>query len=276
MKYLIKSGIAIFVLVLFFIVLQPTNRMLKAQVMKETEALFSNAASFEGKKFSYTQLDELPKPAQRYFKSVLRDGQHYIQCVRLRHGGRFKAGVDKNWTDIIGEQYFTSATPGFLWVGKTSLFTARDMYIRNQGRLIVKLFSLIKVVDEEGKHIDQGELLRWLGESVWFPTNLLPRENLEWSPLTDTSARVTFSHQGLSVYYDVFFNENDEIVRLETERYMEKGRLEKWFGELSDYREVNGMKIPMHIQASWDLKEKTHTYADFHIQTIEFGVPERF
>jgi len=57
---------------------------------------------------------------------------------------------------------------------------------------------------------------------------------------------------------------------------MEKGRLEKWFGELSDYREVNGMLFPMHIKASWDLKEKTHTYADFQIQTIEFDVKERF
>ena len=276
MNYLKKSGIAIFVLVMLFMVLQPTNQMLKAQVMKETEALFSNSATFEGKTFSYDQLEGLPAPVQRYFKHVLPEGQPYVESVRLKHDGRFKSGVDKDWAAIKGEQYFTSATPGFLWVGKTSLFTARDMYIRDQGRLVVKLFSLVKVVDEKGSHVDQGELLRWLGESVWFPTNLLPRKNLEWSPVNDTSARVTFTHNGISVYLDVFFNENDEIVRLETERYMEKGRLEKWSGELSDYRDVNGIKTPMHIQASWDLKEKTHTYADFQIQTIEFDVPERF
>ena len=276
MNYLKKSGIAIFAATLLFIMLQPAKRTVNAQVMKETETHFSNATSFEGKKFSYDQLEGLPAPVQRYFKHVLPEGQPYVETVRLKHDGRFKTGVDKDWTDIKGEQYFTSATPGFLWVGKTSLFTARDMYIRDQGRLVVKLFSLIKVVDEKGRHVDQGELLRWLGESVWFPTNLLPRENLEWSPISDTSARVTYTHNGISVYLDLFFNEKDEIARIETKRYMEKGRLEKWFGELSDYREVNGMKIPMHIQASWDLKEKTHTYADFQIQKIEFDVPERF
>ncbi|MCF8309518.1 MAG: hypothetical protein K9I68_10965 [Bacteroidales bacterium] len=276
MKYLKKPWIIILALGILFIISQTGNKMANAQNNNDVMALFSNAATFEGKTFSYDQLEGLPAPVQRYFKHVLPQGQPYVESVRLKHDGRFKSGVDKDWTDIKGEQYFTSATPGFLWVGKTSLFTARDMYICDQGRLVVKLFSLVKVVDEKGSHVDQGELLRWLGESVWFPTNLLPRKNLEWSPINDTSARVTFSHNGISVFLDVFFNENDEIVRLETERYMEKNRLEKWSGELSDYREVNGMKIPMHIQASWDLKEKTHTYADFQIQNIEFDVPERF
>jgi len=276
MNYLKKPGIAIFVVALLLIILQPTKRILKAQVMKETEVLFANSGAFEGKKFSYDQLEGLPAPVQRYFKHVIPEGQPYVESVRLKHNGRFKSGVDKDWTSIKGEQYFTSAKPGFLWVGKTSLFTARDMYIQDKGRLVVKLFSLIKVVDEKGSHVDQGELLRWLGESVWFPTNLLPRENLEWSPISDTSARVTFSHNGIFVYLDLFFNEKNEITRVETERYMEKGRLEKWFGELSDYREINGMRVPMHIKASWDLKEKTHTYADFQIKTIEFDKKEPF
>ena len=276
MKYLKKPWIIILALGILFIISQTGNKMANAQINNDVKALFSNAATFEGKTFSYDQLEGLPAPVQRYFKHVLPQGQPYVESVRLKHDGRFKSGVDKDWTDIKGEQYFTSATPGFLWVGKTSLFTARDMYICDKGRLVVKLFSLVKVVDEKGSHVDQGELLRWLGESVWFPTNLLPRKNLEWSPINDTSARITYSHNGISVYLDVFFNENDEIVRLETERYMEKNRLEKWSGELSDYREVNGIKIPMHIQASWDLKEKTHTYADFQIQNIEFDVPERF
>jgi len=119
MNYLKKSGIAIFAATLLFIMLQPAKRTVNAQVMKETETLFSNATSFEGKKFSYDQLEGLPAPVQRYFKHVLPEGQPYVETVRLKHDGRFKTGVDKDWTDIKGEQYFTSATPGFLWVGKT-------------------------------------------------------------------------------------------------------------------------------------------------------------
>jgi hypothetical protein len=40
------------------------------------------------------------------------------------------------------------------------------MYISDKGRFVVTLFGLIKIADGKGPSFDQGELLRWLGESV--------------------------------------------------------------------------------------------------------------
>ena len=68
--------------------------------------------------------------------------------------------------------------PGFIWKGTTSMFVARDMYISGKGRLVVSLLSLYKIMDAKGENYNQGELLRWLGESVLYPTNLLPDERL--------------------------------------------------------------------------------------------------
>ena len=62
--------------------------------------------------------------------------------------------------------YFTTYTPGFIWKGTTSVFTARDMYIAEKGRLVVSLLSLINVVDATVEQYNQDELLRWLAESV--------------------------------------------------------------------------------------------------------------
>lgn len=58
------------------------------------------------------------------------------------------------------------------------MFIARDMFITDKGRLIVSLFSLYNVVDVKGAQYDQGELLRWLGENILYPTNFLPSERL--------------------------------------------------------------------------------------------------
>lgn len=45
------------------------------------------------------------------------------------------------------------------------MFTARDMYLSNHGRIIVTLFSIYNIVDEKGKEkYDMGEVLRWLTE----------------------------------------------------------------------------------------------------------------
>ena len=94
--------------------------------------------------------------------------------------GQFKTGIDKNWITIKGEQYATTEKPGFIWKGTTSMFVARDMYIAEKERMVVSLFSVFNVVNAKGDVYEQGELLRWLCESVMYPTNFLPSNRLSW------------------------------------------------------------------------------------------------
>ena len=68
--------------------------------------------------------------------------------------------MKKDWINITGEEYFTTEKPGFIWKGNTAMFTARDMYLYDNGHFIVSLFSLINVVNVHGEQYNQGELLR--------------------------------------------------------------------------------------------------------------------
>ena len=150
------------------------------QFSKEVKELFSQSESISEQKFHKFQIDNLPEPVQRYFNHILKEGQPYISYARIKHDGQFKAGFDKDWVNITGEQYATTGKPGFIWKGTTSMFVARDMYISDKGRLIVSIFSLVNVVNAKGENYNQGELLRWLGESVLYPTILLPGNRLVW------------------------------------------------------------------------------------------------
>jgi hypothetical protein len=245
------------------------------QFNKEVKTLFSQSENSENI-FSYSQLQGLPEPVQRYFRHVIKEGQPYISYVRLMHDGQFKTAPKKSWVNIKGEQYFTTAKPGFIWKGSTTMFTARDMYISNKGKLIVSLFSLFKIAGGQGEKYNQGELLRWLAESVWFPTNLLPNENLQWKPVDMHHAHLVFTYKGLSLQYLVTFNDKDEIAQLETKRYMNEKSLETWIGKVSDYREKNGIIIPFTIEAIYRLKKGDYSYAKFNVKRIEYNVPKRF
>ncbi|MEQ9442999.1 MAG: hypothetical protein RIG62_28435 [Cyclobacteriaceae bacterium] len=236
--------------------------------MQDIERLITQRNEHIPSRFTYEQLEELPEPVQRYFRYVLPDGYPYISRIYLKHRGRFKTGPQQAWTPIAGEEYFTTDPPGFIWRGQTRLFTAYDQYITHRGQLLVRLFDLLKVVDTQGEHINQGELLRWLGESAWFPTNLLPSRYLRWSPHTTHSAKLSFDYHGLSVYYLVYFNEQGEITRLETERYMSHNCMESWVGELSQYQLWHGVRIPTVIKATWKLSEGDYTYAEFLLKDI--------
>ena len=175
---------------------------------KEVTQLFAESKNISAKQFTFKQLEGLPEPVERYFRHVLKDGQPYISYVRLTHNGQFKTDLKKDWVNITGEQYFTTEKPGFIWKGTTSMFVARDMYIANEGRLIATILSTINVADIHGKpQYNESELLRWLAESIWFPTNLLPSERLKWSAIDSTSAKLTFKYKDLSLFYIITFND---------------------------------------------------------------------
>jgi hypothetical protein len=131
-------------------------------------------------------------------------------------------------------------------------------------------------VDAKGEQYNQGELLRWLSESVWFPTNLLPSENLMWAAIDNSSAKLTFSYNGLSLFYIVTFNDKGEIVQMETKRYMGEKRLETWIIKPDKYEEINGILIPTKAEVFWRLKERDFSYARFRVQKIEYEKPEKF
>ncbi len=274
MKILTIIVLSIIVIVVIAIIIG--NYYLSIQFKTEIEKLFSLSNNISNKTFSHEQLSGLPEPVQRYFKHVLREKQPYISYVRLRHNGQFKTDLKKDWIAIEGEQYYTTERPGFVWRGKTSLFTARDMYLADKGSLTVLLFSLFKIVEGEGEEYNQGELLRWLGEGVWFPTNLLPSEYLQWSPIDSNSARLIFKYKELSLFYTVRFNKQGEITELETKRYMSKDKLETWVGKASDYKEINGVVIPTKIEAIWRLKTEDFSYAKFNLKNIEYNRPEQY
>jgi len=242
---------------------------------KQIKQLFSSSAT-STKFFRHSQLEGLPPPVQRYFRHVLKQGQPYINFVRLRHGGKFKTGVGKKWVNILGEEYFTTNTPGFLWQGKTNTLTAKDYYIKGKGGLDVGIFDIYSVISGRGSKYNQGELLRWLGESVWFPTSLLPNEYLTWEPIDNSTAKLVFRYRGLQVYYKVSFNEMNEIAQLETRRNMGDSGLKTWIAKLSGYLNKNDVVIPHAIIAAWQLKQGTLYYADFKLTSIDYGIPKAF
>jgi hypothetical protein len=238
--------------------------------------LFSQSGSFKDKIYKQEQLENLPAPVQHYFKVALKDGQPYISQLRLKQSGTFKTAVNKEWMDIKGEQYFTAAPPGFVWFGKTRMFNAHDSYINDSGNLSVYLLGFIRIVNSSGNATNQAELLRWLGESVWMPTNLLPGKNINWSAIDDSTAKLIFTGDNLSVWYLVHFNKQGQITSMETERYMEENRLEKWTGNLSNYQDVNGVTIPLDIEARWNLAEGDHIYARFHVEDLQYNLPQKY
>jgi len=253
------------------------GRLLVArQTRRDVAHLFSLADTGPVSTYDPAQLADLPAPVQRYFRHVLKPGQPYLRSARLRHDGQFKTDLKKDWIAITGEEYFLANTPGYIWIGSTTWFSACDQYVAGRGSLTARLLGVLPVVRGSGPSYDQGELLRWLAEAVWFPTILLPGGPAVWSPIDDNSATLTLTDHGQTVSCQMHFNGQGEIVRGQAQRYSDETHLSTWVGHLSDYRNMHGLRVPTWIEAAWVIDGEEKPYARFILRDIEFDQPQAY
>ncbi|MDB5241376.1 MAG: hypothetical protein JWP57_2001 [Spirosoma sp.] len=243
------------------------------QARRDVANLFLSANTGLVRNYDPAQLADLPAPVQRYFQHVLIPGQPYVRVARLRHDGQFKTDLKKDWIAIRGEEYFLAGTPGYLWIGTTSWFSACDQYVAGRGSLTARLLGVLPVVRGSGPSYDQGELLRWLAEAVWLPTSLLPGGQAIWSPIDNDSATLTLTDHDQTVSCLMTFNGQGEIVRYQAQRYSDETHIKTWTGQLSDYRQLHGMRVPTRAGAAWVIDGEEKPYARFTLRDIEYDQP---
>jgi len=254
-------------------------------IKNDIERLFSISKPISNKTFLSEQLKGLPEPVQRYFAFSLEEGQQYVTYVKLKHTGDFRQYENQKWMPIEGEEYFTTETPGFIWIGKISLLpivwiTGIDKYLEGKGTFQIKLWSTITISDApRGMELDESELLRWLAEAPLFPTALLPSSYLQWEPMDSDSAKAVIDCSGTKVEALFHFDKRGEIVQINTDRYRAVGNSfvkGKWLGHYSNYVLAKNMMVPRDINVSWNTEAGNFTYARFKIEDLQYDDPVKY
>jgi len=108
----------------------------------------------------------------------------------------------------------------------------------------VRLLGAVPIAGGTGPAYDQGELLRWLVESTWLPTALLPGKYITWTAVDDQSARLALTHRTQAVSCLVRFNEQDEIAEWEALRQINEATRWPWVCCFQHYQARHGVLIP--------------------------------
>lgn len=230
---------------------------------------------------NFEDLSGLPNQVQKYFKLVLEDGAPIINRASItQHGGfRVKPG-SVEWLEMNTTQIFTTDSRGFVWnatIEMVPLVNIRviDSYITGKGAMKGKILSLITIINENDKtELNKAALQRYLAESVWFPTALLPSQGVKWTEIDGKKAMATINDSGITVSLDFEFNEMGEIIGVYTkERYREvngKYELFPWRGKFSTYIDIQGYRIPSVGEVTWILEEGTFPYWRADLTKVEY------
>src|ERR1043165_4934092 len=99
--------------------------------------------------------------------------------------------------------------------------TGRDRYFDGDGAMDMLAMSLVPVVHARGPEVNQGVLLRYLTESVWFPAGLLS-PFITWRAIDSMRAEATLEYLGTRASATFTIDAVGAVVLAEAERYREE------------------------------------------------------
>jgi len=256
-----------------------SDRRFEKRAREEIAGLLAANSTREQGVITPEDLAGLPEPVQKWLKRSGVVGRERVHTVFLKQEGMMQLEPEQAWMPVEAEQYFTVESPGFIWKAKVKMnplmfFTGLDKYCQGHGSMQIKLLSLIPVVDAQGTEIDQGTLVRYLGEIIWFPAAALS-DYLQWEEQGPNAARVTMSYGGITASATFDFTEQGDVVGFSTMRYREvKGQysLEKWGARITGYREFNSLRIANEGEVIWYLPEGEFPWYRFRITQLEYNV----
>jgi hypothetical protein len=224
------------------------------------------------------QVQSLPEPIQRYLNYAQVVGKESIRAVRLRQQGVMRTQPGQKWLSFVAQQYFTTTPPAFLWHATMRLFpfawiAATDRFTGGHGNMRIQLMSIIPMGNARGPEMDQSEMQRYLAEMIWFPTAWLS-DTIEWQAIDAHSVKATMRASGVKAAVVLHVNEQGQLTQVTADRYKEEHGhylLAPWSGQVDEYQEVEGMRIPTRIAITWHLASGDFTWFRCKITQIEYN-----
>ena len=196
---------------------------------------------------------DLPEPARRYFNFAIAPGTPLLTVAEIDMGGEFSLGTrdNPNYQPMEARQILAAPT-GFVW--KVRLPGVVPVSGSDTGSWTrFRVLGLIPVARMGGEpNHARAAYGRYVAEAVfWTPAALLPGPDVVWEAVDQDTARVTMSHNDLSQAVDIQVDAEGTVqfMRWSDANPEREHRLQPFGGQLSDFREVQGFRIPFKVEA---------------------------
>lgn len=212
--------------------------------------------------YAESEVTDLPDPVQRYFQSVLRNGQPMIRTARLTQQGEFLVKErPPRWGAFSASHLAAVSPPSFDWDARIAWAPGvkvfvRDAYLAGAGLLHAAAFGVLTLTRQHGtRELAEGELMRYLAETPWYPTALLPGHGVSWTAIDDSSARATLTDNATTVSLDFTFDDDGLITGVwSSARYRDVNGSPTpmpWQGRFGRYEVHSRIRIPARGEVAW-------------------------
>jgi len=247
--------------------------VLERRMAGEIDGLLADGQPAGSATVSEADLGRLPEPVRRWLRYSQVVGTPPPTTVRLRQKGDFQL-EGRGWTPYQAEQYFTTTPPGFLWKASFRIaplisIVGRDQYRHGEASIKMRVLSLVPVANKTGGGLNQGDLLRYLGELQWFPAGALA-DYLGWEQLEADSARATMDYGGVTASMTFRFGAEGRLLEERAVRYNDaRGGNESWVSRNDADGEFGGIRVPVAGEARWEYDSGPAPYIRWRVTDVE-------
>lgn len=274
-----KFGTLANILILIVAISSLTTWKFSLQMKKESVEVLGQNVADRGVMVSEEMLKDLPLPVQSWLRSSGIIGKEVVNTVYLKQVGQMRLGPKREWMKSEALQYFSTQRPAFIWAAQMRMkgllkVVVRDLFMNGRGEMQVKTALPVPILDVvNNSKLDEGTLQRYLGETVWFPSAVIS-PLIEWEEIDAHSARAKMEYNDLKGEGVFYFAENGDFSKFVAKRYKDvdaKAKKLDWIVEAKEIREVNGVRIPTKIEASWALEEGLFTWYKFEVVEVGYN-----
>ena len=226
-------------------------------------------------------IDALPPPVARWLRRAGVIGRPPVSNARLRQRGEMRTAPGQPFVGAHAEQYFAVEPPGFVWAVRLRMkglpIAGRDAYLDGRGRMLITVGGLVPIVDATGSTIDQGTLLRFLGEIIWFPGAALA-PYITWRAIDDVTAEATMTHGGVTATARFTVDADGRVTGFRARRYMDDrggAHLEDWYVPIDAWARFDGVEVGTRGAVIWQLAAGAFEYYRWEITALEHDRPAR-
>jgi hypothetical protein len=275
------AGVLAAIVIVAVLAITISRIILQRRLAVEVDELLAGAGGGRPAVLRGADIAGLPEPVRRWLRYSQVTDRERPKTVRLKQVGQFRLGEEQAWMPFVAEQYYTTDPPGFIWAARFQLaplvsIVGRDRYMEGTGSISMRLLSLVPVANKTGGGLNQGALLRYLNETMWFPAAAV-NPYIIWESIDASSVRATMTYRGVTGSAVFVFDDQGRVRDMRAERYNDaKGRLLPWSTPITDYGEFAGVRIPVQGEGKWTYESGDFTYIRLRIMSLEYNPAGRF
>jgi len=225
------------------------------------------------------ELVDLPVVVQNYLKYVGVVGKNKISQFILEVDGQMRLDKEKDWAPVKAEQttFIQQGIRLFYMTMKYKGIPINGLHHFEKGEasMVIKILDLFKVVDARGDVLNEAETVTFFNDLCIFAPSTLIDANITWEEIDDLSVKAYFTHEGITVSAELFFNKQGQLVNfISNDRYDVKSNDDykqiKWSTPIREYKNFNGYNLASVGEAIWHYADGDFSYFKLYVKNVQY------